>query len=80
VRQPREIWPLPPYTVTGVDVQDCGGGWRFPVVRADVSEPFTAYAASQTDATGWLTLAEMRAMRLHPGFRQWTEDHMRNDH
>jgi 8-oxo-dGTP pyrophosphatase MutT (NUDIX family) len=22
----EEIWPLPPYRVTRVDVQDCGGG------------------------------------------------------
>lgn len=47
-----EIWPLPRYPVTGVGVQDCGGGSRFHIVRADVSEPFAAYAASQTDATG----------------------------
>ena len=75
----EEIWPLPPYRVTGVDVQDCGGGWRFHIVRADVSEPFAVYAASQTDATGWFTLAEMQSLRLHPGFRQWVEDHTPHD-
>jgi hypothetical protein len=52
-------------------VQDCGGGWKFHIVHADVDEPFTAYTAAQTDATGWFTLSEMTALRLHPGFRQW---------
>jgi 8-oxo-dGTP pyrophosphatase MutT (NUDIX family) len=37
----EEIWPLPPYLVTGVEVQDCGGGWRFHIVRAELSS-FTA--------------------------------------
>jgi len=76
----EEIWPLPPYRVNGVDVQDCGGGWRFHIVRAGVSEPFDAYAASQTNATRWFTLAEMQTLRLHPGFRQWVEDHIPHDH
>jgi 8-oxo-dGTP diphosphatase len=76
----EEIWPLPAYRVTGVDAQDCGGGWRFHIVRAEVSEPFDAYAASQTNATGWFTLAEMQTLRLHPGFRQWVEDHIPHDH
>jgi len=70
----EEIWPLPRYRVTAVDVQDCGGGWRFRIVRADVGEPFAAYAASQTDATGWFTLTEMQSLRLHPGFRKWAEE------
>jgi len=48
-------------------------------VRADVNEPFAAYAASQTDATGWFTLAEMQSLRLHPGFRPWVEDHAPHD-
>ncbi|MDA8320777.1 MAG: NUDIX domain-containing protein [Actinomycetota bacterium] len=75
----EEIWPLPPYQVTGVDVQDCGGGWRFHIVRADVAEPFAAYAATQTDATGWFTLAEMTSLRLHPVFRQWAGEHALHD-
>ncbi len=73
----EEIWPLPPYRVTGVDVQDCSGGWHFHIVRADVDEMFAAYTASQTDATGWFTLAEMPTLRLHPGFREWVEDQLR---
>ena len=67
----EEIWPLPPCRVTGIDEQDCGGGWRFHIVHADVSAAFAAYAASETDATGWFTLAQMTALRLHPGIRAW---------
>lgn len=70
----EEIWPLPPYRVTGVDVQDCGGGWRFHIVRADVGELFAAYAARETEATGYFTLDQMRGLRLHPGFQQWVEE------
>ncbi len=71
----EEIWPVPGYRVTGIDVQDCGGGWEFRIVRADVDEPFTAYAARETDATGWFTLGQMATLRLHSGFRRWVEDH-----
>ena len=67
----EEIWRVPAYSVTGVDIQDCGGGWRFYIVRADVDRVCTVCAARQTDATGWFTLAEMPILRLHPGFRQW---------
>jgi hypothetical protein len=74
-----EIWPLQPYRVTGVDVQDCGGRLRFYIVLADVSRPFDVYAARQTDATGWFTLAELQSLRLHPGFRQRVEDHVPRD-
>ena len=41
----EEIWPVPAYRVTGIDVQDCGGGWKFSIVSADVDKPFDAYAA-----------------------------------
>jgi hypothetical protein len=43
---------VPAYHVSGTEVQDCGGGWKFHIVHADVDEPFTAYTAAQTDATG----------------------------
>jgi len=69
----EEIWPPPAYRITGIDVQDCGGGWRFHIVRADVSTPFAAYAGKETDATGWFTLTQMKELRLHPGFRDWVE-------
>ena len=71
----EEIWPVPPYRVTGIQVQDCGGGWKFHIVCADVDHPFTAYVSRETDATGWFTLEEMSALRLHPGFQQWVEEH-----
>lgn len=71
----EEIWPVPAYSVTGIEVQDCGGGWRFHIVCADVDEPFTAYAARETDATGWFTLEEMSTLRLHPGFHRWVNEH-----
>ena len=48
----EEIWPVPPYRVTGIEVQDCGGGWKFHIIHADVDEPFTAYTARETDSTG----------------------------
>lgn len=66
----EEIWPLPPYHVTGLDLQDCGG-WQFHIVRADVSKPFATYAAREADATGWFTLADMQSLRMHPILRKW---------
>ena len=71
----EEIWPVPPYHVTGTQVQDCGGGWKFHIICADVDHPFTAYLRQETDATGWFSLQEMSGLRLHPGFRQWVEEH-----
>jgi 8-oxo-dGTP pyrophosphatase MutT (NUDIX family) len=62
---------IPPYRVTGMEVQDCGGGWKFHIVTADVGSPFTAYSVQETDATGWFTQKEMRSLPLHPGFQQW---------
>jgi len=73
----EEIWPVPAYRITGIEVQDCGGGWEFRIVHADVDEPFTAYTAAQTSSTGWFTLSEMKALRLHPGVRRWVEEHSR---
>lgn len=58
-------------------MQDCGGGWKFRIVHADVDEPFTAYTARETEGTGWFTLGEMKILRLHPGVRRWVEEHSR---
>jgi 8-oxo-dGTP diphosphatase len=55
----EEIWPVR-LTVSRES--------KFHIVCADVDEPFTAYIARKTDATGWFTLQEMSALRLHPGF------------
>lgn len=71
----EEIGPLPSYRITGIDAQDCGGGWKFYVVTADVDHPFVAFCVRETDATGWFTRDEMRHLSLHPGFRRWLEDH-----
>jgi 8-oxo-dGTP pyrophosphatase MutT (NUDIX family) len=67
----EEIGALPPYRVTEVEVQDCGAGWKFHIVNADVDHPFAAYCVQQTEATGWYTREEMRSLSLHPGFRKW---------
>jgi 8-oxo-dGTP diphosphatase len=67
----EEIGSLPPYRVTGVQVQDCGGGWKFHIVTADVDRAFDAYCGQETDATGWFTREEMRYLSLHPGVWKW---------
>jgi 8-oxo-dGTP diphosphatase len=72
----EEIWPVPAYRVTGIETQDCGGGWTFSIVHADVGELFTAYTSRETESTGWFTLGQMRTLRLHPGFRQWVEQNL----
>jgi hypothetical protein len=56
-----------------VETQDCGGGWQFKIVRAEVERPRTVHAARETDATGWFALDEMEMLNLHPGFREWVE-------
>jgi hypothetical protein len=61
------------YRVTGVEVQDCGGGWKFHIVEADVDQPFVAYCGQETDATGWFTRERMRMLPLHPGLRSWLD-------
>jgi 8-oxo-dGTP pyrophosphatase MutT (NUDIX family) len=71
----EEIGVLPQYKLARTEVQECGGGWKFYMFIADVDQPFTAYCAKQTDATGWFTTEEMRSLNLHPGFRQWLEQH-----
>jgi len=70
----EEIGPLPSYRVTGIEVQDCGGGWEFHMLTADVDLPFLAYCVQESDATGWFTREEMRSLSLHPGFRKWLDE------
>jgi len=70
----EEVGTLPSYRVTGVNVQDCGGGWKFHLVTADVDDPFLAYCGKETDATGWFTQADMQNMNLHPGLRRWLDE------
>jgi 8-oxo-dGTP diphosphatase len=70
----EEIGEPPGYAVRAVQVQDCGGGWQFAIITADVDDPFEAYCLRETDATGWFTVDEMRALALHPGVRRWLQD------
>jgi 8-oxo-dGTP pyrophosphatase MutT (NUDIX family) len=67
----EEIGPLPRYRVSGVEVQDCGGGWKFHIVHAEVNGPFPVFCVRETDATGWFTREEMERLALHPGIKEW---------
>ncbi len=69
----EEIGPLPPYRVMRIDTQECGAGWRFYIVSADVDYPFPAFCVHETDATGWFTRKEMNNLRLHSEFRKWVD-------
>jgi 8-oxo-dGTP diphosphatase len=69
----EEVGSIPAYRVVGVDAQDCGGGWKFYVVTADVDRPFTAFSVQETDATGWFTRDEMNSLSLHPDLRKWLD-------
>lgn len=64
----EEVGTVPRYRVTGVDVQDCGGGWKFHLIRADVEAELTTYSAKETDATGWFTerMMDIAAPSGHP--------------
>jgi hypothetical protein len=55
-------------------VQDCGGGWLFHILLADVEEMFDAYSVRETDATGWFTSLQMRELPLHSGLREWLDE------
>lgn len=70
----EEIGPPGRYRITGIDVQDCGGGWKFYVVKADVGSQFPAFSVQETDATGWFTREEMQHLRLHSGLQQWLDE------
>ncbi len=71
----EEIGELPAYRVTDRGTQDCGGGWQFHVISADVDRPFDAYCLTETDATGWFTVEQMDNLALHPGLRRWLDEH-----
>lgn len=67
----EEIGSLPSYRMAGVEIHDCGGGWKFHLLTADVERPFEAFCVRETDATGWFTRDEMHRLSLHPGFQEW---------
>ena len=71
----EEVGDLPPYRLIAEEVQDCGGGWQFHIIVADVVEPFQAYSVHETDATGWFTQRDMHNLPLHSGVRQWLDEH-----
>jgi 8-oxo-dGTP pyrophosphatase MutT (NUDIX family) len=70
----EEIGPLPPYRVTSVKVQDCGGKWKFHMILADVDEEFLAFCGKETVATGWFTPSDMTSLQLHPGLQIWLDE------
>lgn len=67
----EEMGVLPPYRVTEIQHQDCGGGWIFHVISADVDREFDAFCGQETDATGWFTRAQMHNIPVHTGLRVW---------
>ncbi|HUA47985.1 MAG TPA: NUDIX domain-containing protein [Solirubrobacteraceae bacterium] len=69
----EEVAHVPAYRIAAERVQDCGGGWRFHILLADVDRLFDAYSQQETDATGWFTRAEMHELPLHPGIRLWLD-------
>jgi len=70
----EEVGQLPSYRVTRIDAQDCGGGWRFHMISAEVDRRFEAYCGQETDATGWFALDAIGELPLHPGLRRWLEE------
>jgi septum formation protein len=71
----EEIGYLPEYRVNNVETQDCGGGWPFHIIVADVDGEFQAYCMSETDETGWFTRSALDSLPLHPGVRRWLDEH-----
>jgi 8-oxo-dGTP pyrophosphatase MutT (NUDIX family) len=67
----EEIGTVPAYRVTEICHQDCGGGWVYHVICADVEHEFEAFCLQETDATGWFTRTQMRRLPLHSGVRAW---------
>jgi len=68
------IWPVPRHRVTGVETEDCGGGWQFHLICADVSQLFTVHPVRETCCTGWFTINQMGALPLIRGFRRWVDE------
>ncbi len=69
----EEIGTLPPYRVSEIQHQDCGGGWIFHIICADVDREYEAFCGQETDTTGWFTCAQMHNLPLHSGLRAWLE-------
>ena len=70
----EEIGPTPPHTVDRVVASDCGAGWRYHTVVADVPEMFEPGSGGwESASTRWVTADEAKALPLHPGFRDFIE-------
>jgi 8-oxo-dGTP pyrophosphatase MutT (NUDIX family) len=55
----EELGVMPSYRVTGKQTQDCGGGWVFQVICADVDSQFDVFCVRETETTGWFTREQM---------------------
>jgi 8-oxo-dGTP diphosphatase len=71
----EEVGSLPRYRRVAEEVQDCGGGWQFHIILADVDAPIEAYSSQETEATGWFTRRDMENLPLHPGIRRWLDEY-----
>lgn len=69
----EEVGQLPAFRVSEIEPEDCGGGWCFHVITAEVDRPFEAYCGEETDATGWFSESSVGELPLHPGLRRWWE-------
>lgn len=72
----EEIGHIPCFRITATEAEDCGGGWKFYTICADVDSAFPAFCVQETDATGWFSREQMRILRLHPGLQKWFEAHV----
>jgi 8-oxo-dGTP pyrophosphatase MutT (NUDIX family) len=77
VRELREeLVTVADYRVAEVDAQDCGGGWVFWVIVADVDRRVEVFCGEETDTAGWFTREQMLDLRLHRALRLWLERHV----
>lgn len=68
----EEFGSIPAHTVAEVIAEKPAGagGWGYHTVIADVSSQVALPAPANAENTGqtcWVTVAEMRGLRLHPG-------------
>jgi ADP-ribose pyrophosphatase YjhB (NUDIX family) len=71
----EELVSVPAYEVAVVDAHDCGGGWLFWVIVADVDHRAEVFCGEETETTGWFTHEQLLDLRLHRGLRLWLERH-----
>ena len=71
----EELVSVPAYRVAALDAADCGGGWVFWTIVADVDHRAEVSCGRETEMTGWFTHEQMLDLRLHRGLRLWLERH-----